>query len=271
MWGKCANAGQTCIAPDFVLCHAKHYDAFVQLCAAKVDQFYGTDPQKSPDFCRIINKASTSRLQHLLNTNPGKIIKGGQVDLDTCYVAPTIVTDVVTSSPLMTEEIFGPILPVLKYSTIDEAIAMLQKMDKPLALYIFGKSRKNIDKFMFNVPSGGVTVNDVIIHTANPHLPFGGVGTSGMGAYHGKYSYQCFSHSRAVLRRHDASITDVTARYPPFNAIKLMVYKYGFMVPTLPLLRKLLFPLLLMGATWSLSRWWYTGGSITVPSIFQSK
>jgi aldehyde dehydrogenase (NAD+) len=190
-------------------------------------------------------------------------------------VEPTIVTGVTLDSPLMAEELFGPILPVLTFKTLDEAISMLhalensphtsagttqqQRTSKPLALYVFAKSRHNIDKITSNVQSGGCTFNDVVMHTANPFLPFGGVGSSGMGAYHGKNSFLCFSHSRAVLRRDDHTITDVTARYPPFSPLKLQIFRIGFLIPPLPLLRSWAIPLLVVGTTWAVTRWWYTG------------
>jgi len=257
LWGKLANAGQTCIAPDFALVHAKHYDAFLKLAVETIKQFYGPDPKKSPDFARIVSKAAAARLAKILAEKPGRVVIGGRVDVEDRYVEPTVIADLSLSSSslLMAEEIFGPILPVIKYTSIDDAIASLQKLDKPLALYVFGKSRANIDRWTGGVTSGGVTVNDVVIHVASPFLPFGGVGTSGLGSYHGVYSFKSFSHARSVLRRHDASWSDVWARYPPFDSVKLMVYRLGFKVPAAPLLRGWLVPVLVAGATWSLCKW----------------
>jgi len=263
LWGKFTNAGQTCIAPDFALVHARHYDAFLKLAVDTIKQFYGDSSQKSPDFARIISKAATTRLAKMIaEKHGGRVVSGGRVDVDARFVEPTVIADlsISSSSLLMTEEIFGPILPVIKYTSIDDAIALLQRMDKPLALYVFGKSRANIDRWTGGVTSGGVTVNDVVIHVASPFLPFGGVGPSGLGSYHGEYSFKCFSHSRSILRRHDASWSDVWARYPPFDSVKLLVYRLGFKVPAVPLLRGWLVPVLVAGATWSFCRWWGEGG-----------
>ena len=257
IWGKFANAGQTCIAPDYVLVHEKHHDVFVQLCAKLLLDFYGSDPKSSPDFGRVINKAATHRLLGLLSDAPGTVVSGGKGSPDDCYLEPTIVTNVKMDSALMQDEIFGPILPIVKYSSMEDAIKIVRRFDKPLAMYIFAKSRFNIDKFMEALPSGGVTVNDTLMHCANCFFPFGGLGQSGLGSYHGKYSYLAFSHSRSVLRKDDHTVFDVTARYPPFSKLKLNIFRYGFKVPPLPLLGEWVYPLIIAGATWSLSKWWY--------------
>jgi aldehyde dehydrogenase (NAD+) len=172
-----------------VLCHQSKHKEFLEAAVKCLKTFYGDDVQKSKDFARIVSPAHCERLKGLLEGNPGKIIAGGKVDVADRYCAPTIVDVKALDSKLMIEEIFGPILPVLKYESIDDAIEMInsENLQKPLALYIFSKDRQLIDKVIDAVPSGGVVVNDTIFHVLNPYIPFGGVGASGIGGYHGKH------------------------------------------------------------------------------------
>ena len=187
-WGKFVNAGQTCIAPDYVLCHSRVYDRFLVAMTRAVERFYGPDAKKSPDFSRIVTKAHCERLQGLLDDKPGRILHGGSVDVDSRYVEPTFITDVRPDSKIMKEEIFGPLLPILKVDSIDEALRYMKTpgMEKPLSLYIFSKNRNAIDRITTEIQSGGVLVNDTLYQFGNSFVPFGGVGPSGLGGYHGE-------------------------------------------------------------------------------------
>lgn len=235
MWGKCANAGQTCIAPDYVLCHEKHYDAFLDAAAKMVKRFYGEDPAKSPDLCRIISKDHARRLKGLLDDGPGRIVYGGAVDVEGRYVQPTIIAEARLDSKLMSDEIFGPLLPVIKVSSTDQCVDIIRTMEKPLAIYIYGKNRRMIDQVTTSVTSGGVLVNDCLFHFGNSFTPFGGVGPSGMGGYHGKFSFEAFSHRKTVMRRDDHMIFDVPVRYPPYTAGGLKLFRAAATkLPALP-------------------------------------
>ena len=212
-WGKFMNAGQTCIAPDFVLAHKAIKAELLQRLAAAVEQFYGKDPQASPDYGRIVNDRHFERLAALLRE--GKAAVGGQSAKAQRYIAPTILEGVSWDSPLMQEEIFGPILPVLEFEDLDSAIRMLQARPKPLALYVFSNDRARQDEVVRRLSSGGACINDTFGQFLNLRLPFGGVGESGMGAYHGKAGFDTFSHSRGVVRR--ATWADPRTKYPPYK------------------------------------------------------
>lgn len=215
-WGKFLNAGQTCVAPDYVLVHESLEQRFVEKVAAAIREFYGDDPQKSPDYSRIVNARHHKRLCALLDS--GKVFVGGKVDAEDRYIAPTVLTDVSPDSPVMADEIFGPILPVLKVSSLDEAIAMVNSRPKPLALYVFSSEPERAQRVLERTSSGGACINDVIYHLVPPELPFGGVGASGMGAYHGKASFDALSHFKSVLDR--PTFVDPPLRYPPFTEQK---------------------------------------------------
>lgn len=171
-----------------MLCHSSKYEEFISSTKSCLKTFYGDNVQKSADFGRIVTGAHCSRLQGLLEGNPGRIVCGGKVDVNEKYVEPTIIADVKLDSKLMTEEIFGPLLAIMQYTDIDDAVATInsETLKKPLALYIFSKDRQMIDKVTSSVTSGGVIINDTIFHVMNPYTPFGGIGASGMGGYHGK-------------------------------------------------------------------------------------
>jgi len=211
--GKLMNCGQTCIAPDYLLIHQNVKDKMVAEMKKQITSFYSENPQESNDYGRIINKKHFNRLKNLLDS--GDIIHGGQTDEDDLYIAPTLLDNVGKDEPVMQEEIFGPILPILTYSRIEDAIQFVNDRAKPLALYMFSKSQKNIDKVMNETSAGGVSINDTLMHIANPNLPFGGVGESGIGAYHGKSSFDTFSHKKSVL--HKSFIIDAPVRYAPFE------------------------------------------------------
>ncbi len=198
-WGKFLNAGQTCIAPDTVYCHEGVKDDFINELKKAVDRFFGPDPEKSPDFGRIINLRHMKRLAAYLESD-GQIITGGKFNEKRLFFSPTIIKDPSRNAGIMQEEIFGPILPVQGFNNIDDLIIRHKGYSKPLALYIFTNKRALQEKVMAELPSGSVGINDTIKQAATHYLPFGGTGESGMGNYHGKASFDCFSHFRSVLR-----------------------------------------------------------------------
>ncbi|HTJ80953.1 MAG TPA: aldehyde dehydrogenase family protein [Polyangiaceae bacterium] len=220
-WGKFSNAGQTCVAPDYVLCHRDVYEGFLDRMADTVRNFYGADPQKSPDYGRIVNVRHHKRLVALLGS--GRIVAGGQTDEADRYIAPTVLRDVSPDSPVMQDEIFGPILPVLAVDSIDDAVSFVNRRDKPLALYVYAEDSAVSEDVIRRTTSGGAAVNHAWMHLANHDLPFGGVGESGMGAYHGKASFDCFTHHRSVLVK--PTSLDAPILYPPYDDTKKKIIK----------------------------------------------
>jgi aldehyde dehydrogenase (NAD+) len=215
-WGKYYNAGQTCVAPDYILAHRDIYDEFLERMRATIRRFFGPNPQQSPDLARIINKRHHQRLSGLLDS--GDIVIGGEADESECYLAPTILKNVAPDSPVMSQEIFGPILPVLCIDQVDDAIRFINARPKPLALYLFSNDRHVQDQVIERTSSGGATINHVWVHLAVPELPFGGVGESGMGAYHGRSTFDTFTHRKSVLSK--PTFLDPAIMYPPYTAIK---------------------------------------------------
>ena len=218
-WGKFINAGQTCVAPDYVLVHADRHDALVEALCAAVQGFYGATPsarRASPDFPRIISARHLTRLEGLLKTSGGKVELGGEVDADQNYLAPTIVTDLDPASPLMAEEIFGPILPILKVRDMDEAVAFVNARPKPLALYVFAGGRRRAEALLARTTSGGACIDDTVLHFAHPHLPAGGTGTSGFGKAHGHHGFLAFSNEKAVFRQL-TRFSAIQLMYPPYT------------------------------------------------------
>lgn len=213
IWGKYINIGQSCIAPDYLLVDQKIKDALVAKLKFYIHQFFGENPQKSPHLGRIINDLHFDRLLRYLED--GEIIEGGQSDRSDLYIAPTLLDNVSLDAPAMQEEIFGPILPIVSYGNLREAIDLIKSKSKPLALYIFSKNNKKIDRVLAETSAGGVTINDTLMHMANGHLPFGGVGDSGIGAYHGVHSFDLFSHPKAVLHR--SFLVEEPIRYAPYK------------------------------------------------------
>jgi acyl-CoA reductase-like NAD-dependent aldehyde dehydrogenase len=212
-WGKFLNAGQTCIAPDFVLAHKAVGAELVRRLADAIAQFYGADPLASPDYARIVDDAHFDRLEAFLRD--GDVAVGGRAVRPQRYIAPTVLEHVSWDSGIMQEEIFGPILPVLEFEDLDAALEKLQAMPKPLALYHFSRERARQEEVLRRLPSGGACINDTFGQFINLRLPFGGVGESGMGAYHGKAGFDTFSHRRGVVRR--STWADPGARYPPYR------------------------------------------------------
>ena len=220
-WGKFINAGQTCVAPDHVLVHRAVATQFADVLAGKIRQFYGDDPSRSPDYCRIASERHTARFATLLEGQ--KIHTGGQVDVATRYVAPTIVLDPPASSALMQEEIFGPVLPVITVNDMQDAIKFVADRPKPLALYLFSKSKALEEAVLGRLSAGSVCINDAVIFMVSPELPFGGIGNSGMGRYTGWYGFETFSHMRPVMKR--SFRFDAPVRYPPYSDFKAKLMK----------------------------------------------
>lgn len=202
-WGKFINAGQTCVAPDYCLVDEKVLANFLTYLQQSVLDLYGEDPQISPDYGRLISEGATQRLANLLEEDWSYLIHGGKVDVSEKYMAPTILKGQTTTHlKAMSAEIFGPLLPVLSYQSVSEMQDFLDNQDAPLAFYPFAKDKKVVNRLLSENQFGGSTVNDTILHLANSYLPFGGVGPSGMGNYHGKASFDCFSHQKSILKRY---------------------------------------------------------------------
>ena len=221
--GKFINAGQTCIAPDYLLVHRSVEAELVGHIRTYLERFYGADPKNSPDYPKIINRAHFDRLTALLDG--ATHVTGGETDAESLYIAPTLLSGIDWNHPAMQDEIFGPILPVLPYDDLDAAIQTVNRQTKPLALYLFSRQDTVIEKVLREIPFGGGTINDTLLHIATPYLPFGGVGTSGMGSYHGKAGFDTFTHYKSVMKR--PFKFDAPFRYPPYpdklNLIKTVL------------------------------------------------
>lgn len=220
MWGKTINAGQTCIAPDYLFVHKDIKNELITEMKQAVKAMYGDNPQLSPDYPRIVSQSAMKRLLSYLEK--GNIVFGGKVDLEDKYIEPTVIDNLAEDAKILSEEIFGPIFPILEFENIDDVISYINKREKPLALYYFTRNRKKINKILSQTSSGGVCINDTIIHVANHRLPFGGVGNSGMGAYHGKYSFDMFTHKKAMVK--SSFFIDIPIKYPPYKG-KLEKFK----------------------------------------------
>jgi aldehyde dehydrogenase (NAD+) len=221
-WGKFSNAGQTCVAPDYILAHEEIHERLLDVLATTIRSFYGDDPQRSADYGRIVNARHHRRLAALLGS--GKVVVGGKLDESDRYIAPTVLRDVPADSPVMADEIFGPILPVLSVGTIDEAVSFINQRPKPLALYVFAEDASVQQSVIDRTTSGGASVNHTWMHLANHDLPFGGVGESGMGAYHGRATFDVFSHKRSVLSK--PTSLDAPVMYPPYDDTKKKLLRF---------------------------------------------
>lgn len=219
LWGKLMNAGQTCVAPDYVFVPEEIKAAFLQQLKSVLTDFYGQDIQSSKDFGRIVNDRHVQRLKNIIETDKACLFTGGEVDEGQRYIAPTILCPKDFSAACMQEELFGPILPVIGYTELEQALSYINANPKPLALYIFSENEAVTEKIIEKTSSGGVSINDTISHIINPNLPFGGIGTSGMGNYHGVYSFETFSHHRSILRK--STKFRLSLVHPPFNDKKL--------------------------------------------------
>jgi aldehyde dehydrogenase (NAD+) len=219
VWGKFINCGQTCIGPDYLLIDKKIKDKFLELMSKEIRSFYGAIPAESDDFARVISSENVTRLTGLMKN--GKIVTGGTFDPGSRYIAPTIIKDVKPDDPIMQEEIFGPILPVIDFEEFDEVYGIIEQNPKPLATYIFSRNNRLIREFMKKTRSGNACVNETVMQIASPYLPYGGVGSSGIGRYHGKKSFDTFSNLRSVLVK--SNLMDIPIRYPPYSKLKIKI------------------------------------------------
>ena len=218
MWGKHLNAAQTCIAPDYVLVEESVRDRLVEKMIAVLREFVGDDVQASPDFGRVINERHFGRLKALMASAGGTVATGGESDEATKFIAPTIIIDPDLDAPIMQEEIFGPLLPIVSVESISAAIDFVNDRPKPLALYVFSSSSATADRILAETSSGGACINHTILHIGSATMPFGGVGPSGMGAYHGKAGFDAFTHYKSVLLKPQKP--DPKLLYPPYTALK---------------------------------------------------
>lgn len=214
IWGKTINVGQTCVAPDYVVVNNKVKDDLIKELRLQIQSFYGKDAMESKDYGRIVNERHFLRLKNILDKEEDKIIYGGKVNREKRYIEPTLI-DTSWEGAAMSEEIFGPILPIIGFSNLDEVIGKIKKLSKPLALYLFTENYQVEEKVLEEISSGGACINDTITHLANPDLPFGGVGNSGIGAYHGEESFKTFSHRRSVVRK--TTKINIPIVFPPYN------------------------------------------------------
>ena len=215
-WGKSLNAGQTCIAPDYLLVHADVKDQLISTLKSEFTRLHGPNPKESKHFVRIVNERAFDRLVGYIKD--AHVVMGGEYDRSERYISPTIIDQVDVNSSIMQEEVFGPIFPVITFTNTDEAIDFVVSREKPLALYYFSESKQNIRRVLKHTSSGGTCINDTIMHIANEKLPFGGVGASGMSAYHGKESFKAFSHYRAIVTT--TTLLDLPFRYMPYTFFK---------------------------------------------------
>jgi len=225
-WGKFGNSGQTCIAPDYVLYVGDSVDSFVEELQKTITKFYGENPKESNSYGRIINNRHFHRVCKLID--PQKVVFGNVTDEDDLYISPTIMTNVTAEDAVMQEEIFGPVLPILQVKTVDEAIKFVNAREKPLAVYIFSTDYDFSEKISNSTSSGGVCVNDCIMQAATPGLPFGGVGHSGMGRYHGKSSFEAFSNTKSYMYRNKVLEGTNGMRYPPHSDDHLVLVNFEF-------------------------------------------
>lgn len=222
MWGKLINAGQTCVAPDYVLAHEDIYDDLINEFIKAIKDFYGDDIRGNKEFGRIVNNKHMNRLKNILEYDKHKIVYGGEIDFDNRFISPTILKDIDLSDKVMSDEIFGPILPVIKYKNIEDIKHYISAHRNPLALYVFSEDKDFSEDIITRFSFGGGCVNDTVSHVASNYLPFGGIGTSGMGSYHGKNSFDTFTHSKSIVKK--STKLDIKLAFPPYknrlNAIK---------------------------------------------------
>lgn len=225
VWGKLLNGGQTCIAPDYVIAKSNIKEDLIAVLKTEINKQYGENPENSLDFPRIVNKNNTKRLETLLQDS--NIVFGGKINVNECYISPTLVDQPSLNSQIMQEEIFGPILPILTYNTEEDIEHIIWNLEKPLSLYVFSNKtsfiKSTIEKYSF----GGGVINDLLIHFGNHRLPFGGVGASGMGKYHGKHGFNAFSNTKPIVKR--GNWFDPSFRYAPYKgkmSLLKLVFKY---------------------------------------------
>ncbi|CAD5178550.1 unnamed protein product [Musa acuminata subsp. malaccensis] len=236
-WG--CNSGQACIAPDYIITTKAFAPKLVDALKITLEKFYGKNPLGSTDLSRIVNSSHFTRLKNLLDEEKvsGTIVHGGQEDEKHLKIAPTLLLDVPSDASIMKEEIFGPLLPIITVDDLEQSFDVINSKPKPLAAYLFTKDHKLEKKFVKTVSAGGMLINDAILQFTNPHLPFGGVGESGMGSYHGRFSFDAFSHKKAVLSR--GFYGEIPMRYPPYTPLKQKVLRGLIAGNILPLLHAL--------------------------------
>ncbi len=221
IWGKCLNSGQTCVAPDYVLVARSRKDALIREMQKAIHRFYGEDPCENRAYPRIVSERHFDRIAAMLPEDP---VVGGRVDRETLKIEPTLIeTNLDDTSPLMTEEIFGPLLPILPYDSIQEALGYIRSKPQPLALYLFSRNKKLQRRVTETISFGGGCINDTISHITSPCLPFGGVGESGMGAYHGRFGFETFTHAKSILSK--PFQPDIPVRYPPLAGKQSLLHK----------------------------------------------
>jgi aldehyde dehydrogenase (NAD+) len=219
--GKFTNTGQTCIAPDYVLVHRKVKEKFIEHLVTAIEQMYSTDPSSSYDYGKIINEKHFDRLRNYLQH--GKIIYGGKHDRSSLFISPTIMDEVDEESVLMKDEIFGPVLPVLTFDDRNEAMTVIERHPDPLSFYLFTRNKKNEETWINRIRFGNGCINNTVWHFTNPHLPFGGVGRSGLGSYHGKYTFYTFSRPKSIMKT--PTWFDPAIKYPPLKG-KLKLFRW---------------------------------------------
>ncbi|KAM6115385.1 aldehyde dehydrogenase family 3 member B1-like [Pterocles gutturalis] len=222
-WGRFFNAGQTCIAPDYVLCTVETREKLLPALRKAIADFYGSNPQESPDFSRIVGDKHFQRVQALLSS--GRVAIGGETDEKERYIAPTVLVDLQPSDPIMQEEIFGPVLGIVTVANVEEAIEFINARERPLVVYAFSSDDKVVNQVLERTSSGGFCGNDTLMHVTLTSLPFGGIGSSGLGRYHGKFTFDAFSHQRGCLHRAMGREALNAPRYPPYGRQKLGVVR----------------------------------------------
>lgn len=221
MWGKFLNAGQTCVAPDYLLVHSSVKEALIKEMIAALKRFYGKDAEKSADYGRLIHRRHYDRIYAMLEKERERVLYGGESNEETLYVAPTLLDNISWENSIMAEEIFGPLLPILEYEDLGEALHRIRQNPKPLAAYFFTENDQAEQYFIDTLPFGGGCINDTISHVGNIHLPFGGVGNSGFNAYHGKASFDLFTHAKSMMKR--STKIPMKVALPPYgNKLKLV-------------------------------------------------
>ncbi|WP_221373228.1 aldehyde dehydrogenase [Clostridium perfringens] len=220
VWGKLLNSGQTCVAPDYLYVHKDIEEEFIKKLEEEIKNQFGNNPLESEDYSKMVNEREFNRVLSYIDKE--KLVSGGNYNRKTFQIEPTILKNVTWNDPVMEREIFGPIFPILTFENLDEVLRVVNSKDKPLALYYFSEDKNKIEKVLNSTSSGGVTINDTLVHVSSSYLPFGGVGNSGMGEYHGKYSFDLFSNKKGVMNR--KTFLDLKIRYAPFQN-KLTIVK----------------------------------------------